>query len=255
MNSILAIDAGNTNICLGIFEKSKLKFHWRLETDTALEQKDFKEKLGHLLSAEKIDPKNIAGVVIANVVPSLSTNLLYVCREIFDKKPLWVDHKTAKIPLRVDTTKEVGADRLCNAAAVWKRFKKPTIVVDFGTATTLDIITAKGEYGGGAIVPGLMVAAQSLAKATAQLPKVEIKKPKRVVGRNTVECIQAGLYYGYVGMIDHLVALSIKEEKIKMKVVATGGLAELISKESKTIEEVLPHLTMEGLLHIWEKNL
>lgn len=242
---LLAIDIGNTNITAGLFGKTGMKRHWRLET----------KKARRFFRSGKICFRGVSGVIVSSVVPSLNRNFNEWSREYLGQKPLWVTPATAKIPLRIDRPGEVGADRLCNAVAVWEKWRKATIIVDFGTATTLDIVTAKGEYGGGAILPGLQVAAWSLSVSTARLPKVKIVKPKRVVGRNTVECIRAGLYYGYAGMVDRLIALSRKEEGVPMKVVATGGLAPLIARESKLIEEVAPHLTLEGLYHIWQKNL
>lgn len=252
---LLAIDVGNTNIALGLFDRKNLKYHWSFDTDKARSPRDLELLLKHLFKSVNVDFKNVKGVVLSNVVPALRQHLFSVCQKHFDQDPLCVTPETAKMPLRVDHPEEVGADRLCNAVAAWEKWKKPTIVVDFGTATTLDIITAKGEYGGGAIVPGMEVANLSLAKAAAKLPRVEIAKPKRVVGRNTVECIQGGLYYGTVGMVDHLIALSQKEEGVPMKVVATGGLASLIAEESKMIEKVEPLLTLEGLYFIWKKNV
>ncbi|MBI4223915.1 MAG: type III pantothenate kinase [Deltaproteobacteria bacterium] len=244
---LLAIDIGNTNVAFGLFEGGTLRQDGHFETQRARGLKE--------LEASLPDSKGVDAVAISNVVPALTQNLFEAVRNLYNQKPLWVNAETAKIPLRVDNPREVGADRLCNAAAAWEKFKKAAMVVDFGTATTLDIITAKGEYGGGAICPGLEMAGKSLAEGTAQLPKVKIQKPKRVVGRNTVECIQAGLYHGYIGMIDHLVRLSIKEEGCSMKVVATGGLANLIARESKTIEAVEPFLTLEGVYYIWKRNL
>lgn len=243
---LLAIDVGNTSISFGVFEKGVLKNHGHFETAKAKNLKELKSLIPNFNSFQ--------AVAISNVVPSLTQNLLQMTHDLFKQRPFWVTHETAKIPLRVDRPEEVGADRLCNAVAAWEKWHQPTIVVDFGTATTLDIITAKGEYGGGAIVPGIEIANQSLAKACVQLNKVEIKKPRHVVGRNTQECIQAGLYYGTVGMIDHLVRLSMEEEGVKMKVVATGGLANLIAKDSKTIEKIEPHLTLEGIYYIWKRN-
>ncbi len=250
---LLTLDIGNTSVSVGIFEEG-LKHHGRFETAKAQNLKEMEGLLQNALGSFGIDPKTVKNIAVSNVVPSLTQNLFEMTRNLFDQRPLWVSPETAKMPLRVETPKEVGADRLCNAVAAWEKWHRPTIVVDFGTATTLDIITAKGEYGGGAILPGIEISAQALAKACAQLQKTEVAKPKRVVGRNTIECIQAGLYYGTVGMIDHLVRLSMEEEKAKMKVVATGGLAGLIAKESKTIESIEPHLTLEGIWHIWKRN-
>lgn len=251
---LLALDVGNTNITAGLFIRNQLKHHWRLETDRGRRLEDLKESFAFLLRSVDLTFKNIKGVAIANVVPKLAPNLANFCSDISNQDPLWVTPKTAKIPLRVESPEEVGADRLCNAVAAWEKWKEPTIVVDFGTATTLDIITKKGEYGGGAIFAGMDVANLSLARSAAQLTKIPIAKPKRVVGRNTLECMQAGLYHGYVGMVDHLVQLSIEEEGYPMKVVATGGLASLIAEDSKTIQKLEPHLTLEGLNFIWKKN-
>lgn len=251
---LLAIDIGNSNITLGIFDGAALKTQWRLETERAHDRRELGELLKHFFSAEKIDPKKIGRLAISNVVPVLQQNFSELSRNFFNQTPLWVTPETAKIPLRVDTPEEVGADRLCNAVAAWEKWHCATIVVDFGTATTLDIVTAKGEYGGGAIVLGLEKASLALAQSTAQLPQVPIIAPKKVVGRSTVECIQAGLYHGYAGMVDHLVALSEKEEKVKMKVVATGGLAPLMAKAIKRIESVEPHLTLEGIYFIAKRN-
>lgn len=239
---LLAIDVGNTNVSYGLFRKNRLQQNGRFETQKVLDLKELESLLA--------DAKNIDAVAISNVVPALTQNFVEASRNLYNQKPFWITPETAGIPLRVDNPKEVGADRLCNAAAAWEKFKRACIVVDFGTATTLDIVTAKGEYGGGAICPGLEMAARSLSEGTAQLPKVKIERPKRVVGRSTVECIQAGLHYGTIGMIDHLVRLSMEEEGCKMKVIATGGLAGLLAKESKTIECVEPFLTLEGIVVI-----
>ena len=243
---LLAIDAGNTNITVGLFDASKLASHWRLETQNISDESWNK----FLQSIPKF-----RDVILSNVVPSIQSLLQKGIVHYGGKDPLVVTPKTAQIPLRVDHPEEVGADRLCNAVAAWEKWKQATIVVDFGTATTLDIITAAGEYGGGAIVPGPSTAAKALSQSTAQLPIVEFAKPKHIVGRNTEECIQAGLYYGYVGMVDHLIRLSQKEEGCPMKVVATGGLAASIAEESKMIEVVEPHLTLEGLNFIWQRNV
>lgn len=243
---LLTIDVGNTSVAFGLFEGTALQQNGHFETKKAQDLRELELFLP--------DPKDIMAVAVSNVVPTLTQNIFEASRNLYNQKPFWVTHETVKIPLRVESPKEVGADRLCNAAGAWAKFKAAVIVVDFGTATTLDIVTAKGEYGGGAICPGPELARKILNEGTAQLPKVNIAKPKRVVGRNTVECIQAGLYHGYIGMIDHLVRLSMEEEGCQMKVVATGGLAGLLAKESKTIERVEPFLTLEGICRIWRCN-
>lgn len=240
---LLAIDVGNTNITLGLFDGKKLVKNWRAKTFKTDSVQQLRKKI-------RIHSQNVDGVVIASVVPSLDKNLEKLCQKFFKQKPLWVNQKTAKMPFRVDKPKEVGADRLCNAIAAWKKYKKPTIIVDFGTATTFDVVTAKGKYGGGPIVPGIAIASAALTSATSKLPVVKISKPKHVVGRNTIECIQSGLYYGYIGLVDYLLSRIQKEEGCKMKVIATGGLASLIAQESKFIESVEPHLTLEGLCYI-----
>lgn len=232
---VLAIDIGNTSIHWGEFAEGSLTRQGRFASDP--------ESLDLFL--RKLPPDAV--LAVSSVVPKLNA--------CFDLRPiLWVTPATAKIPLRVDHPEEVGADRLCNAVAAWERFGQATIVVDFGTATTLDIITARGEYGGGAIIPGVETSNENLSRVTAQLPRVEIVRPKRVVGRNTIECIQAGLFHGTVGMIDHLIGLSQKEEGCPMKVVATGGLAPLLALESNRIESIEPNLTLEGIYFIWKRN-
>lgn len=240
---VLAVDIGNTHTVFGIFKGGNPVDVFRISS----------EELSAFDFQKENRTNNVKSVVVSSVVPGLNPKFAQKVKE-GKKTILWVTPQTAKIPLRVDYPEEVGADRLCNAVAAWEKYKQATIVVDFGTATTLDVITERGEYGGGAIAPGLHLAHKSLVQAAARLEEVPIEKPKRVVGRNTVECMQSGLYYGYVGMIDHLVRLTQKEEGYPMKTVATGGLAPLITQDSKMIEKTEPNLTLEGLYFIWKRN-
>lgn len=244
---LLAVDVGNTNIMLGLFDGGALVKDWRVETVKA-------DLPGRLREKFQLDPSTVDAVAIASVVPPLDSALEKFFQQYLGKEPLWVTHQTAGMPLRVEAPEEVGADRLCNAVAAWEKFKQACIIVDFGTATTFDVVTARGEYGGGPIAPGVVTAGNALTESASKLPEVKIEKPRRVVGRNTVECMQSGLYYGYAGLVDRLVELIQKEEGSRMKVIATGGLASMIAQESKWIEGVEPHLTLEGLHSIYQAH-
>ena len=252
---LLTIDIGNTNLTLGLYEGGKLGAHWRLATDHNRMPDEYGlQFLGLLQNAGKT-LKDIKGVSLASVVPPLTSRVIQACREYLKQEPLVVDAgvKTG-IKVRYEDPKAVGADRICDAVAVMKLYGGPACVVDFGTATTFNAITKDGEYLGGAITAGINLAAEALYTRAAKLPRIDLQVPPSVIGRNTVHAMQSGLLFGYVSMIEGMVARFRAELGDEMKVVATGGLAEVVAKETKVIGIIAPWLTLEGLRLIWELN-
>ncbi len=252
---LLTIDIGNTNLMLGLYEGGKLGAHWRLATDHNRMPDEYGlQFLGLLQNAGKT-LKDIEGVSLASVVPPLTGRVIQACREYLKQGPLVVDAgvKTG-IKVRYEDPKAVGADRICDAVAVMKLYGGPACVVDFGTATTFNAITKDGEYLGGAITAGINLAAEALYTRAAKLPRIDLQVPPSVIGRNTVHAMQSGLLFGYVSMVEGMVARFRAELGSDMKVVATGGLAETVAKETKVIGIIAPWLTLEGLRLIWEMN-
>ena len=252
---LLTIDIGNTNLTLGLYEGGKLGAHWRLATDHNRMPDEYGlQFLGLLQNAGKT-LKDIEGISLASVVPPLTGRVIQACREYLKQEPLVVDAgvKTG-IKVRYEDPKAVGADRICDAVAVMKLYGGPACVVDFGTATTFNAITNDGEYLGGAITAGINLAAEALYTRAAKLPRIDLQVPPSVIGRNTVHAMQSGLLFGYVSMIEGMVARFRAELGDEMKVVATGGLAEVVAKETKVIGIIAPWLTLEGLRLIWELN-
>lgn len=252
---LLTIDIGNTNLTLGLYEGGKLGAHWRLATDHNRMPDEYGlQFLGLLQNAGKT-AKDIQGVSLASVVPPLTGRVIQACREYLKQEPLTVDAgvKTG-IKVRYEDPKAVGADRICDAVAVIKMYGAPACVVDFGTATTFNAITKDGEYLGGAITAGINLAAEALYTRAAKLPRIDLQVPPSVIGRNTVHAMQSGLLFGYVSMVEGMVARFRAELGDDMKVVATGGLAEVVAKETKVIDIIAPWLTLEGLRLIWELN-
>ena len=252
---LLTIDIGNTNLTLGLYEGDKLGAHWRLATDHNRMPDEYGlQFLGVLQNAGKT-LNDITGVSLASVVPPLTGRVIQACREYLKQEPLVVDAgvKTG-IKVRYEDPKAVGADRICDAVAVMKLYGGPACVVDFGTATTFNALTRDGEYLGGAITAGINLAAEALFTRAAKLPRIDLQVPPSVIGRNTTHAMQSGLLFGYVSMVEGMVARFRAELGNDMKVIATGGLAEVVAKETKVINVISPWLTLEGLRLIWELN-
>lgn len=258
---LLAIDVGNTNIVLGLFDGERLTHSWRLATLRERTADELGILITLLFDHERLDRARIDGVVLSSVVPPMTGMMEDMSRRYFGRAPLSIDPAANMgMPILYDPPADVGADRVVNAVAAFELYgrprRAPVIAVDFGTATTFDAITARGEYLGGVICPGIQISADALFQRAARLPKVEVRKPAAVIGRTTVASMQAGLFFGYVEMVDGIVGRMREELGTPRAVcIATGGMADVIAAETTVIEEVNPDLTLHGLRMIWARNL
>src|ERR1700677_621870 len=268
---LFVLDVGNTNTVLGVFARAtnlssgdvadppryeRLLANWRVATKQTSTVDEYGVLFRNLFSMASLEPSGIHGIVISSVVPPLDPVLRQVCERYFNTKPLLIEPgvKTG-MPVQYDNPAEVGADRIVNGVAAFEKYGGPCVVVDFGTATTFDCVSANGEYLGGVICPGIGISADALFQRAARLPRVEVRKPARVIGTNTVGSLQSGLYYGYLGLVDGILERLLEEMGKQTKVIATGGLGSMIGTGSRYIEKGDGLLTLDGLRIIWERNI
>ncbi|WP_042147450.1 type III pantothenate kinase [Paucisalibacillus sp. EB02] len=253
---LFVLDVGNTNTVLGVFVEEELKYHWRIKTDRYKTEDEFGMLIKSLFDFSGIKLQDITGVVISSVVPPIMFSLDRMCKIYFGIDPIIVGKDTVKTNLEMcyPNPKEIGADRIVNAVGALKEHKAPLIIIDFGTATTYCYINESKEYCGGIISPGINISMEALYQRASKLPKIEIEAPESVVGKSTVEAMKSGVFYGYIGQVDGIVNRIKKDAGKDAKVIATGGLAQLIGESTDTIDHVDPFLTLKGLYEIYKMN-
>jgi type III pantothenate kinase len=255
---LLAIDAGNTNVVFAVFDGQALLGQWRISTDAKRTADEYGVWLMQLLERADIKASKINGAVLSSVVPQAIFDLRMLARRYFNVELMVIGDPRLNLKtglgVKVDNPLEVGADRLVNAFAAWKRFNQALIVVDFGTATTFDVVSGKGEYIGGVIAPGVNLSLDALHRAAAKLPNIGIQRPDKTIGTNTIGAMQSGIYYGYAGLVESIATRIKAEYGAPMKVIATGGLASLYAKACPVIEQTEPDLTIHGLKELYEMN-
>jgi len=252
---LLVIDAGNSNIVLGTYDGTRLICSWRIATDKSKTCDEYGILVHDLFRMSRLETSDVSGIIISSVVPPLTSVLEALALQYFNLKSVVVGMGiNTGMTIQYDNPAEVGADRIVNAVAGYEKYRTPLIIVDFGTATTFDYISSGGEYCGGAIAPGLMISLEALFQRASKLPRVEIAKPATVIAKNTVNSMQAGIVYGYVGLVDGIVTRMKAECCDNPKVIATGGLSKLIATESTTIEHIEEFLTLEGLRILYDRN-
>ncbi len=251
----MVIDVGNTNTVLGLYEGERLAHHFRITTRRETTSDEIAVFMLTLVERRGIDPRALQGAILASVVPPLNRHWVDAVTRSLGQPPLVVGPGTKTgMPLLVDNPAELGADRIADAVAGWHRFRQACIVVDFGTGTNIDVVNHKGEYMGGAIAPGLEISMDALFSRAARLARVELKKPPKAIGKNTIHALQSGLLFGYAGLVDELVTRMKEELQTPTRVIATGGLAFLFEGTSRTIELIDDQLTLDGLRLLWDIN-
>ncbi|MCX7970511.1 MAG: type III pantothenate kinase [Negativicutes bacterium] len=251
---LLAIDVGNTNIVIGVYDGSQLVGHWRIGTDRLRTSDEYGIQINSLLASRGYRPQQVSDAVVSTVVPPITGTILRMCQRYFEREPLLVTAQMETgLTIRYDNPAEVGADRIVNAVAAYHLFGGPLIIIDFGTATTFCAVSRGGEYLGGAIAPGIVISAEALYQRAARLPRIELVRPQRVIARSTVASMQAGIVFGYAGLVKEIVE-RMKQDLPGATVVATGGLAQLVGGDSRVIDRLEPFLTLEGLRIIHQLN-
>lgn len=252
---LITIDIGNTNITIGCYDGEKLGCRWRLATDHERMADEYGIQIASLLRHGKVKASDIQAICLASVVPPLTGRIVQACRQYLNQDPYIIDSSVnIGVSILTDDPTSVGADRLVDAAAVQKQYGGPACIVDFGTATTFDALDEQGNYLGGAIAPGIGISADALFQRTSKLPRVDLVRPPSVIGKNTIHAMQSGLLFGYVCMVEGMVTRFQKILGDDMKVIGTGGLAEIVANETKAIQIIAPWLTLDGLRLIWEMN-